>query len=105
MEREETFARKEDGDDDDEDDSYYTYGSPAQLRPWDRRDWWPKVTKPEKAGLELLFGGEFGRIQHQIKSRSGNHNIARKIVSRRLGPRPTRKEDIASVSHSMPSNL
>ena len=84
--------------DEDEEVGYYTW---AQARPWDRTKWWPKITKPEKKGLELLFGGEFGRIQHQIQTRSGRHNVARGLLSSGLGSRPTRKEDITSVCLSV----
>lgn len=89
---------EEEEEQDDEEDARYNWGLPEHARPWDRTNgWWPKVTKPEKKGLELLFGGEFGRIQHQLRSRNSNRNVARMMLSRGTRPRPIRKEDIASV--------
>ena len=85
---------EEDEEDEEEEVGYNAWGS---ARPWDRRKWWPKVTKPEKQGLELLFGGEFGRAQHQINTRNGNHNVARNLLLRGQAPQPTHQEDIASV--------
>ncbi|KAK7680553.1 hypothetical protein QCA50_016334 [Cerrena zonata] len=79
------------------------------------------VTKPVAKGLELLMGGEFGRLGHQYKSRrrddSGfaqdlyedtdsdsptetthaySHNFARTLLNRSSRLRPTYKEDIAN---------
>ncbi|KAI0639524.1 WD40 repeat-like protein [Trametes polyzona] len=85
-----------DGDDDDEEEeiSYFSMGSRTRF---DRsRDWWPKITKPQEEGLSLLMDGEFGRVRHQLDSRSGRKNVARKLFSRNLGARPTYREDIAS---------
>ncbi|KAI0698404.1 WD40 repeat-like protein, partial [Cerioporus squamosus] len=75
---------------------FYGFGYPASRGHWDRSDWWPEITEPQKEGLELLFGGEFGRIVHQIQTRDGNRNVARNIFNRGASSRPTYREDIAS---------
>ena len=106
-------SQDDDAEDDDDDPDYvdeeeeeedgdngyyfYGYGYPASRRNWDRSDWWPVITEPQKEGLELLFGGEFGRILHQLKTRDGNKNVARSILSRGTSSRPTYREDLTSV--------
>ncbi|TBU63826.1 WD40 repeat-like protein [Dichomitus squalens] len=83
-------------EDEEEDVGYYTYGlgSQAHSRPWNRSEWWPKRTEPQKEGLELLYSGEFGRLLHQIQAREGQHNVARNLLNRGTNARPTPKEDI-----------
>lgn len=87
----------EDEDEEDEEDEDYSYSMEPN---WDRsRDWYPKVIEPKKEGLLLLMNGEFGRLQHQIKSRTKDNNIAKLLLNRGTRPRPTPKEDLASVSY------
>ncbi|KAI0931267.1 hypothetical protein AcW1_001283 [Taiwanofungus camphoratus] len=84
----------EDEDEEDEEDEDYSYSMEPN---WDRsRDWYPKVIEPKKEGLLLLMNGEFGRLQHQIKSRTKDNNIAKLLLNRGTRPRPTPKEDLAS---------
>lgn len=47
--------------------------------------------------MSLLMSGEFGRVQHQLKSRSGYKNVARNLLNRSTSARPTYREDITSV--------
>ncbi|RDX51000.1 WD40 repeat-like protein [Lentinus brumalis] len=88
----------EEEEEEEEDDSgyFYGFGYPTSQRHWDRSDWWPEITEPQKEGLELLLGGEFGRVMHQMKTRDGNRNVARSILNRGAISRPTYREDIAS---------
>ncbi|KAI0778307.1 WD40 repeat-like protein [Trametes elegans] len=86
----------EDEEDAEEDDEAIYYGSGAHTH-WDRnREWWPEITEPQEEGLSLLINGEFGRVQHQLKSRKGQRNVARSLFNRTLSARPTYREDIAS---------
>ncbi|KAH9898279.1 WD40 repeat-like protein [Cubamyces lactineus] len=98
---------EEEGDDEDENDSDYiddeedeedvNHWNMPQYTRWDRNhDWWPQVTEPREEGLSLLMGGEFGRVQHQLKARSGHRNVARSLLNKGLNSRPTHREDITS---------
>ncbi|OSD03189.1 WD40 repeat-like protein [Trametes coccinea BRFM310] len=81
-------------EDDDDDVDYWSTGTHTH---WDRtRDWWPKITEPQEEGMSLLMSGEFGRVQHQLKSRSGYKNVARNLLNRSTSARPTYREDITS---------
>ena len=83
-------------DDDDEDDRLEYY------LPWGRRrsqpkKWFKPVTEPQKAGVELMTGGEFGRLRAKKVT-----NVRKMLKMRELG-RKTRgggveKEDFARVS-------
>ncbi|RPD55853.1 WD40 repeat-like protein [Lentinus tigrinus ALCF2SS1-6] len=93
------YVDEEEVEEEEEDDYsgyFYGFGYPASQRHWDRSGWWPEITEPQKEGLELLFGGEFGRIMHQMKARDRSKNIARNILNRGASFRPTCREDIAS---------
>ncbi len=84
-------------DEDDETEVNYL-GTGAHYARFDRsRNWWPKITEPTEQGLSLLLNGEFGRVRHQVDSRSGRKNVTRSLFNRGLSARPTYKEDIASV--------
>ncbi|KAH9944278.1 WD40 repeat-like protein [Epithele typhae] len=86
-------AQVEDEDDEDyvdEDEDDEMYGSEMV-----RERYKPSVTAPQEKGMELLFGGEFGKIHHQLQSRAGLNNLARNVISRSLSSRPMRKEDLA----------
>ncbi len=92
------YVDEEEEEEEDDDSGYfYGFGYPTSQRHWDRSDWWPEITEPQKEGLELLLGGEFGRVMHQMKTRDGNRNVARSILNRGAISRPTYREDIASV--------
>lgn len=56
------------------------------------------VRTPKQEGLDLLFSGEFGRIQHQIRSRNKAGNVAKFLLNRGSHVRPPHKEDFATVS-------
>lgn len=82
----------EDDDDDDYQDEY-TDSSPQVIHKW-----FPEVTEPQEAGLELLKSGDFGRVGDKLRSRRSDINIAKFIYKRpmQLKPVPS-KEDYASV--------
>ncbi|CDO75481.1 hypothetical protein BN946_scf184935.g17 [Trametes cinnabarina] len=86
----------EEEEDEDEDEVIEYWGVGAHTQ-WDRtRDWWPQVTEPKEEGMSLLMSGEFGRVLHQLKSRSERKNVARNLLNRATSARPTYREDIAS---------
>ncbi|KAI0375121.1 WD40 repeat-like protein [Pilatotrama ljubarskyi] len=86
-----------DDDAEEEDDEDYSYYSSSAHTHWDRtRNWWPAITEPQEEGLSLLMSGEFGRVQHQVKSRNGTRNVARSLLNRGTNSRPTYREDITS---------
>ncbi|THH13014.1 hypothetical protein EW146_g7163 [Bondarzewia mesenterica] len=84
----------EDAEDGGEDDDFYPgwYGR-TRRRP---RTWFEPVTEPQQAGVDLLMGGEFGRVQHKMDSRNGKHNIAKALLSRGRKLRRSYREDITS---------
>ena len=63
---------EEDEDDDDEEYLYGTYRRSPQ--------WFPPVTEPQQAGLDLLMSGEFGRVGRKTTSRHKQQlNLAKLI--------------------------
>lgn len=88
-----------DDDDDDEEtgeDAYYD-----SFRQSAQKHWFPPVTEPQKAGTELLTGGEFGRVANKLRSRKNNLNVTKFILNRTGRPHPsTLKEDYTGVRHS-----
>ncbi|EED77561.1 predicted protein, partial [Postia placenta Mad-698-R] len=81
-------------EDDDGDDEYY-FGYNTEPH-WDRSKVFPEVKEPKEKGLELLTSGEFGRLEHQLKSRIRDNNTASILLNRGARQRPTHKEDLTS---------
>lgn len=81
-------------DEDDEDEMEYSYWGRSIAR---TPKWFPPVTTPQRAGAELLMGGEFGRIGVEARSRKGSANFSKAILSSRSKLRPTPKQDITNV--------
>jgi WD repeat-containing protein 23 len=82
----------EGGDDDDEEANYDSVRRASH-------QWFPEVTEPQKAGVELLMSGDFGRVGNKIKSRQNDVNIAKLINNQSSRLRQASyKEDYASVS-------
>ena len=88
----------DDDEDEDEDDGAY---DPV----WDRRrpprssgKWFTPVEAPQKAGVDLLMSGEFGRVQRKIDAQRKRDNVAKALLARRSRLRRTYREDITSVS-------
>lgn len=92
----------EEVEEDEEDDGLDMYFSPPQ-RPGTRWQHTP-ITEPQKEGLDLLFSGEFGRIQHQVRSRNKAANVAKFFMNRSTKLRPSYTEDFASV-RNMPTPI
>ena len=63
--------------------------------------WHDEVTEPKQEGLDLLFSGEFGRIQHQIRSRNKAGNAAKLLLNRGTKIKAPHREDFATVSASL----
>ncbi|PBL00697.1 WD40 repeat-like protein [Armillaria gallica] len=87
----------DDDDDDDLDDDNDDYGD---YEPTDsNQECWQSApaTEPQEAGVELLNGGEYGRIAPKIRSRRGERNLVKAITNRFAGHRSTLfKEDLAT---------
>lgn len=90
-----------DADDDDEDeeeddameaDEADYYGS------FRRTEWFPKVTEPQQAGLDLLNSGDFGRVSSKLRSRRKDLSLAKLVLNRAARPLPaSSKEDFSNV--------
>ena len=91
-------------DDEDDDDEYAAnilgYRVIRGTAPPHHERWHEEVKEPKEAGMKLLFSGEFGRIQHQIRSRNKAGNAAKLLLNRGSKVRPPHREDFAAVSHS-----
>lgn len=96
-------ATDEEEEDDDGDDEYY-FGYNTEPH-WDRSKVFPEVKEPKEKGLELLTSGEFGRLEHQLKSRIRDNNTASILLNRGARQRPTHKEDLTSVSSCLAGTL
>ncbi|GLB35784.1 putative WD domain, G-beta repeat [Lyophyllum shimeji] len=83
----------EEEEEDDEDDGYYNAYRAAANVQWRG----PQITEPQKAGVELLNSGDFGRVANKSRSRRNDTNIANLIVNRAKRPQPRMyKEDYAN---------
>ncbi|KIM47605.1 hypothetical protein M413DRAFT_439274 [Hebeloma cylindrosporum] len=60
--------------------------------------WYAPVREPQKAGLELLANGDFGRVGVKIRSRRKSHNISKPVLQKFYRPLPlTSREDLQST--------
>jgi WD repeat-containing protein 23 len=85
-------------DEEDDDDDLGSYYGRYQRT---NHQWFPAITEPQEAGLNLLMSGEFGRVGQRLGSRRSNMDVARLLRDRGTKTRPSNyKEDIASVSLS-----
>ena len=96
MEEEEDDDEEIDEMDDDDDDEE-TYGHHHVHHAPHHHNWFEEVKEPKPEGMALLFSGEFGRIKHQIRSRSKAGNVSKILLRNRNRVRPTAREDVASV--------
>ena len=71
------------------------------------KEWWKKPhTEPQKAGVELLMSGEFGRVGPKYRERGfpgvggGSRNLATLLRQRASSTRPIPKEEFAEVRYS-----
>ncbi|KAK0198745.1 WD40-repeat-containing domain protein [Armillaria mellea] len=89
-----TSLNEEEEDLDDDDDDYGDY-EPADLNQECLQS--EPATEPQEAGVELINGGEYGRVAPKIRSRRGERNIVKAITNRFAGHRSTLfKEDLAT---------
>lgn len=56
------------------------------------------VTEPQDKGVELLYGGEFGRVSAKAENVEVESRLGRLLRHRRTQARPLCKEDLISVS-------
>jgi WD repeat-containing protein 23 len=78
------------GADNDEDDDYISTHTSAH--------WHAPVTEPQKAGLELLVSGDFGRVGVKACNRRNPRNIPKSVLNKYYSPLPlTSREDLQSV--------
>jgi WD repeat-containing protein 23 len=88
------FAPDDDEDEDDNDGMDENSESFRQAA----YQWFPEVTEPQKAGVELLRSGDFGRVADKLRSRRSDINLPKLIYKRSMRPEPVSyKEDFASV--------
>jgi hypothetical protein len=79
----------DDDEDENEDDGFGSTRAPNYH--------WPEVTEPQEKGVELLQGGEFGRLGSKVVRRNTAAHISRALRNRSLKARLMHKEEIASV--------
>ncbi|TFY70898.1 hypothetical protein EVG20_g2103 [Dentipellis fragilis] len=93
-------AAEEEQEDDEEDDEDYEedepYWSPSIRRGPELPEWARPPTEPQQEGVELLMGGEFGRIRPKVNVRGGQRSVARILQSRQTRTRSLYKEDLIS---------
>ncbi|KIJ65056.1 hypothetical protein HYDPIDRAFT_88817 [Hydnomerulius pinastri MD-312] len=83
---------EEDDDDDYEDD----YSGRSGNTDWNQQ-WFPPHNEPQPKGVELLMGGEFGRLSNKLRSMKGKKNVSRLLLDRSSRPRGAMpREDLTS---------
>ena len=66
--------------------------------------WFKPVTEPQKAGVELINSGDFGRVANRARVRRNDVNVAKFLINRPRRPQPfAHKEDYAHVRRHPPS--
>ncbi|TDL28344.1 WD40 repeat-like protein [Rickenella mellea] len=68
-------------------------GNNAQPR---GNSWFQQVTKPQKAGMELLMSGEFGQVESKVRSRAGQRSIPTILKRRAASTRHLCKEIVSA---------
>ncbi|KLO05285.1 WD40 repeat-like protein [Schizopora paradoxa] len=99
--RSDAAGNNADEDNDEEDEG--TTGRRPRRAPRTQPSWWMTPhAEPQPKGLQLLHGGEFGRISPKEKSSTSAHgtnkyvkNVSRTLLDRRMRIRPTASEDIS----------
>jgi len=60
--------------------------------------WYKPATEPQKAGVELINSGDFGRVANRARVRRNDVNLAKFLINRPRRPQPsTYKEDYVHV--------
>lgn len=73
----------------------------APPAPAEPEKFYPTITEPQEKGLEMLMGGEFGRLSNKYyeqNPRRGPRNLARLVRERHIAKRRMPAADLASVS-------
>lgn len=83
-------------DDDPEDDVYYGWYRRPNGAP--TKHWYEPVVEPQDTGVELIAGGEYGRVAPKLNARHGVRNVAKMLNNRGSRVRRTYREDYTSVS-------
>jgi len=71
------------------------------------QQWFPPHKEPQKPGVDLLMGGEFGCVSPKIRSKENKKNVSRLMLNQSSRPRGAMyRENITSVccpleSHAM----
>ncbi|GJE85863.1 WD40 repeat-like protein [Phanerochaete sordida] len=88
---------EDEDEEEDEGNGLFGYRIVRDTRPQQTRlRWQEEVKEPKQEGLDLLYSGEFGRIQHQIRSRNKAGNAAKFLLNRGSRLRPPHREDFAT---------
>lgn len=90
-------------DEDEDDEDYLDEGDDEEAwvgRRGERRthQYFPVVTEPQKAGMDLLMSGEFGRVKQRLGSGRNKVDLAKVLYSRGTKIGPIYNEDSSSVS-------
>lgn len=86
----------EDDDEDDDDDGDGGFGQ--TVGEW-HQQWFPPHKEPQKPGVDLLMGGEFGCVSPKTRSRK---NISRLLFNQSSRPRGAMyRENITSVCYPL----
>jgi len=78
---------------DDDDDVYTSYWGSTLGLPSAGDNWYPKVTKPQTAGIKLLRSGDFGKARNRLGT-SRNSNIYSRLRRMALQPRAANAADL-----------
>jgi WD repeat-containing protein 23 len=90
-------AESPDDYEEEEDDDNYDFGQGE----W-HQQWFPPHKEPQKPGVELLMGGEFGCVSPKIRSRENKKNIPRLMLNQSSRPRGAMyRENITSVCYPL----
>jgi DDB1- and CUL4-associated factor 11 len=89
---------EEEEDDDEWDEEDEGYGPEDENDSVSGPQYFPPVKEAQKAGEELLYSGDFGRIGIKIRSRANNRNLVKSVLNRATHLIPNfNKEDLLSV--------
>lgn len=77
--------------DDDNDDDGDEFGQ--TVGDW-HQQWFPPHKEPQKPGVELLMGGEFGCVSPKIRSRKNKKNVSRLMLNQSSRPRGAMHREI-----------
>lgn len=91
-------------DNDDEEDYYYSHRVSSN----NQRQWFPAVTEPQEAGVQLLQSGEFGPVAQKYRAKTNPGNVNRTLLRSAIHPlRQIPRQEVMSVciSHTGFTNV